>query len=148
VVFQDTAAKQPCISFAEERDQEHRDEVFKEFGTLAILYNQPSHKFVQSEYLIKSTGPEYEIDRPNGHQDDEYSEDSESQAPRPIGAVNLLGDEDDGSVPASTGGGLISFDLLGGNEPLPSAGRAMTLREDFVVDSTTFQGQWGTLPDA
>lgn len=153
VVFKDGTAKQPCVSFAEERDQEHRDEVFREFGTLAILFDQPSHMFVQSEYLIKSSGPEFEIDRPNGHQDDVFSDDGDSHGPQPVGAVNLLGDDDDDDgrhhAPASnSGGGLISFDLLGGDEPVsPPAGQAMTLREDFVLDSSTFQGQWGALPD-
>lgn len=154
VVFQDGSARQPCVSFAEERDQEHRDEVFREFGTLAILFDQPSHKFVQSQYRIKSSGPEFEVDRRRVHEEEVYSEDGESHAPRPIGTVNLLGDDDDddgnGNVPASgTGGGLISLDLLDGDEPAPSAaGRAMTLREDFVLDSSSFQAQWGALPDA
>ncbi|KDO31239.1 hypothetical protein SPRG_19532 [Saprolegnia parasitica CBS 223.65] len=129
--------------FAEMVETDLQEKLFKEFNTLAVVYNKPSETFVAPSHLIVATAHAHddddddEHDDQGGYSDEDAPPTQQQQAPmmsppQPRGqqsaTVDLLGMLDFGA-PAAAAPAPAPFQLL----PTPT------------MDAGTFQQLWGTL---
>mmetsp|Transcript_26283 Transcript_26283/g.84324 ORF Transcript_26283/g.84324 Transcript_26283/m.84324 type:complete len:531 (+) Transcript_26283:852-2444(+) len=130
--------------FVEEVPSELQDRIFEEFNSLAVIYGEPSERFVKPELLQMrrvatngngaSNGAAEHAGAGGGSDDDESDEESDDEptaAPPP--------------PPAAAGGGI---DLLGLEDALPAPAAALALAPGASLDPAVFQQQWGALPTA
>eukprot|EP00672_Neobodo_designis_P018406 CAMPEP_0174832840 /NCGR_PEP_ID=MMETSP1114-20130205/3888_1 /TAXON_ID=312471 /ORGANISM="Neobodo designis, Strain CCAP 1951/1" /LENGTH=771 /DNA_ID=CAMNT_0016066707 /DNA_START=38 /DNA_END=2353 /DNA_ORIENTATION=- len=114
------SAKTSVQTFVEDDTADTRDRLFEEFGTMSVIYGQPSARY------LKTVGAELDSD------DDEEAEEEEE-----------AGDADDDEE-----AGLLHEGAPGAGAGASSAGAAaaapeLELDPDVELDSGEFQGKWG-----
>lgn len=124
-----TCPKDPVAEFAEERLSGLKQQLFEEFNTLSILYDQPAEQFVDEKHLENSAMPTlgFAASAMASHQ-------QQSQAQSY--AINTQ----------SSSHGAASDDLLGWNQGGANhdsnARQPWSLQGNVSLDQETFQAQW------
>ncbi|OQR96077.1 AP-1 complex subunit beta [Achlya hypogyna] len=120
--------------FAEMVETDLQEKLFKEFNTLAVVYNKPSETFVAPSHLIVRTHDEEEADDDEGYSDEEQP--LPPQQPQPPAMAPQQ------QQPSAT------MDLLGMMDfsaPAPAQPAPFALVPNPSMDAGTFQQLWGTL---
>ena len=137
-------------AFAEHCDQDKRRLVFSEFNTLAVIYGEPSSKFIHKAFQMDfDNAPVVDdtFDAPLRSSAPLLSSSSADAGSRNVGAivvsdsVNLL---DWGDSPTKEAGPLSTLAPLSAGVPAAP----MTLCADADVTPARFQQLWGSLTEA
>ncbi len=155
-------------SFVEEAASELQDRIFEEFNTLAVIYGEPSERFVTHECAKAAAAKGAAADRAGGPaaavaEGDGGWEQEGAAAADLLGAEEEEGEEEDdddsgaAAPPAAAPRPPPSpmDDLLGLMDDLPSApphgsagttAPSLALSPTASLDAATFQQQWAGLP--
>jgi len=142
------ASAQPAL-FSEEDDADLREELMKEFNTLAILYGKPSVNFVHSKYRMVHVLMPPEHPLPPGA-------DSAPIVPPPIAAAPAPAPTAIAAAPPPTPTaemGNSVMDLLGFNppDPIPTPlppSPSFALKSVVTMSGEEYQASWDRVPDA
>jgi vesicle coat complex subunit len=117
------ASKQSVQTFVEDDTADTRDRLFEEFGTMSVIYGQPS------AHYLKTVGAELDSD----------DEDEESEA-------DDEADEDEEAALIAAGGGGVGNGSIAGSSTSgapAAAAPSLQLDADVEIESPDFQGKWG-----
>lgn len=134
---------EPITVFAEKIETDLQDKLFREFNSLAVVYNKPSELFVSSSHLatagaVDDDDYDDEGDQDDVHhgEDDQYNRQQHSSAAPPQGS---------NAPPPAPSMDLLDMDFMGGGAPAaqaPAPAAPFALVPNPAMDAQTFQSKW------
>ncbi|RHY24987.1 hypothetical protein DYB32_008578 [Aphanomyces invadans] len=129
--------------FAEMVETDLQEKLFREFNTLAVVYNKPSETFVAPSHLITLLNVDSHQDEDDEDEEDDDEEDDgghHQQQQQSYGAPNPPRQAPPAQVDLL---GMLDFSQPTSQAPVPP--RAFQLIPNPSMDAATFQNLWGTL---